>query len=232
MNLSYFTRYEKILWTVSVLTVSVSFLIFDRGNYLSLAASLIGATSLIFCAKAHPIGQLLMVIFSIIYGIISYSFAYYGEVITYLGMSGPMALLALISWLRHPFQKGKAEVEINRIGKREVCFMLVLSVAVTAIFYFILKYLGTANLIPSTFSVITSFSAVYLTFRRSPYFALVYAVNDIVLILLWVLATAKDITYISVIICFVVFLVNDLYTFTNWLKIEKSQKLRKRRLTN
>lgn len=219
----YFTRYEKILWISSVIIILTSFLIFSRSDYLTLAASLIGATSLIFSAKAHPAGQVLMIAFSVLYGIISYRFRYYGEMITYLGMTGPMALFALISWIRHPFEKGKAQVAVNRIKRSEVCFMFIAALIVTCIFYFILKYFNTSNLIPSTVSVTTSFIAVYLTFRRSPYFALAYASNDIVLIVLWILAALENVSYLSVIICFGVFLVNDLYGFINWLRIEKMQ---------
>ncbi len=222
--LNYFTTTEKILWSSSVLLIVTSFMIFDRENYLTLFASLIGVTSLIFCAKGNPIGQVLMVLFSIVYGIISYSFAYYGEMITYLGMSGPMALFALIAWLKNPYKGKKSQVKVNRISKREIVFMLIISVFVTILFYFILKYFGTANLIPSTLSIITSFIAVYLTFRRSPYFAFVYAINDLVLIVLWTLATLTDINYVSVLICFIVFFINDIYGFISWLKMEKIQK--------
>lgn len=69
----------------------------------------------------------------------------------------------------------------------------------------------------------TSFLAVYLTFRRSPYFALAYAANDVVLIILWTLAAREDISYLSVIICFVLFLVNDLYGYVSWKRMEKRQ---------
>ena len=101
--------------------------------------------------------------------------------------------------------------------------MLFLSAAVTVIFYFILEYFGTANIIPSTLSVTTSFIAVYLTFRRNAYYALAYAANDVVLIILWILAALTDIAYISVIICFVVFLVNDLYGFISWKRMSARQ---------
>ena len=139
-------------------------------------------------------------------------------------MTAPMALFALISWLRHPYKNNKAEVEINRISKRECLFMGVLTLIVTLIFFFILSHFGTKNIIPSTISVTTSFIAVYLTFRRSPYFALAYAANDIILILLWLLASLSNPSYISVITCFIIFLINDLYGFYNWLKIQKRQK--------
>lgn len=219
----YFTNTELGLWLGSVILIVVSFFAFDRESYVTLIASVIGVTSLIYNAKGNPIGQILMIIFSVLYGIISYSFAYYGEMITYLGMTLPMAVVALVSWLKNPYRGNRAEVAVNRIDKKEVAFLEVLSLAVTVVFYFILEYFNTANIIPSTVSVTTSFIAAYLTFRRSPYFALAYASNDIVLIVLWVLAAIKDISYVSVIICFIVFLVNDLYGFVNWRRMQKRQ---------
>ena len=219
----YFSKGELLLWILSEITITISFLLFDRTNYLTLIASLIGVTSLVFNAKGNPFGQLLMVIFSVLYGIISYSFSYYGEMITYMGMTGPMAFFALVSWLRNPYKGKKSQVKVNSINRKEAWFTVLLTAVVTVVFYFILKYFETANLFFSTVSVTTSFAAVYLTFRRSPYFALIYALNDIVLIILWVYASLSDITYLSVVICFIMFLVNDIYGFVSWLKMEKKQ---------
>lgn len=223
--LKYFTVAEILLWSISVLIIIISFLIFDRINYFTLAASVAGVTSLIFCAKGNPTGQALMIIFSIMYGIISYTFSYYGEMITYLGMTMPMAIISLISWLRNPYKGSKREVRVNSISRRELAFALFLTAAVTVVFCFILKAFGTANLIPSTISVTTTFLAAYLTFRRSPWYAAVYAANDVVLIVLWTLATLKDIGYLSVTVCFTVFLVNDLYGFLNWRKMARRQNM-------
>lgn len=167
----YFSKSEIVLWSSSVMVIIISFCVFDRINYMTLCASLIGVTSLIFNAKGNPFGQLLMVVFSLLYGIISYTFSYYGEMITYLGMTMPMAIFALISWLKNPYNGNKAEVKVNSIGKRENVCMWIVTFVVTFLFYLILKCFNTANIIPSTISVTTSFLAVYLTFRRSPYFA-------------------------------------------------------------
>ena len=220
---TYFSKEELTLWGSSAGLILVSFFLFDRVNFMTLAASLIGTTSLIFNAKGNPIGQALMIAFSLLYGVISYTFSYFGEMITYLGMTGPMALFALISWLRNPYKGNRAEVAVNRIGKWEYSGMCLATAVVTLGFYFILEHFNTANIIPSTLSVATSFIAVYLTFRRSPYFALAYAANDAVLIVLWTLAASENIRYLSVIICFVMFLVNDLYGFISWKRMERRQ---------
>ena len=219
----YFSRTERLLWGCSALLILLSFVIFDRSNTLTLWASLIGVTSLIFTAKGNPIGQLLMVVFSLLYGVISWQFRYYGEMITYLGMTMPMALFALISWLLHPYKGNRAQVAVDRLRYGEPLFLCLLTAAVTALFYFILAYFQTANLFFSTLSVTTSFAAVYLTFRRSPLYALAYAANDVVLILLWSLASLHSSRYLSVVICFCAFLVNDLYGFFCWRAMEKRQ---------
>lgn len=219
----YFTKGELALWLSSSALAIVSFCIFDRTDYLNLAASLTGITSLIFCAKGNPFGQVLMIFFSVLYGIISYEVAYYGEMITYLGMTAPMAVFSLISWLKNPYGGNRSEVKVNRIGKKEIPLIILFTAAVTVLFYFILRYFGTANLITSTVSVTTSFAAAYLTFRRSPFFALAYALNDIVLIVLWTAAAITDISCISVVMCFIAFLANDIYGFISWLKMGKRQ---------
>lgn len=177
---NYFSRNEKILWCSSVLAIFLSFCIFDRENYLTLMASLVGVTM-------------------------------------------PMAIFALISWLRNPYNGSKAEVRVNNIGRNEIILMWVMTIIVTVVFYYILKRCGTANIVPSTLSVTTSFLAVYLTFRRSTYFAVAYASNDVVLILLWILASVEDIRYISVVVCFAAFLVNDIYGFLSWREMERRQ---------
>lgn len=219
----YFTVGEKWLWGASVIVIVLTFFLFDGERYLTLSASLIGVTSLIFNARGNPIGQALMIVFSVLYGIISLSFAYYGEMLTYLGMTLPMAVVSLVTWLKNPYQGNRAQVEVNRISRREVWLMLALAAAVTAGFYFILAFFHTSNLLPSTISVTTSFLAAYLTFRRSPYFAAAYAANDVVLIVLWTLASVEDAAYISVVVCFAAFLVNDIYGFLSWRRMERQQ---------
>ena len=219
----YFNKIELFLWIISLFLIIISFLLFNNNSFISLIASIIGVTSLIFNAKGNPIGQFLMIIFSILYGIISYTFSYFGEMITYLGMTLPMAILAFISWIKNPYNGNISEVKINTLKYKEILFMFALSIIVTIMFYFVLLYFNTPNLLFSTLSITSSFIAAYLTARRSPYFAVAYAINDIILIILWILASIKDNSYLCVVVCFIVFFINDLYGFINWTKMTKNQ---------
>ncbi len=217
------TRNEWLLWCGSLLLIAAVLLLGGGCDLMVLAALLVGATALIFVSKGEPFGQLLTIVFSVIYGIISYRFAYWGEMITYLGMTAPMAVISLVTWLRHPFAKGKTEVQVANLTGRKWLLVILSTAAVTALFYPILAALHTAQLPLSTVSVATSFSACALTFLRSPYYALAYAANDIVLMLLWYLAARENADYIPMILCFAIFLCNDLYGFCNWRRIRSRQ---------
>lgn len=220
------TKFEKGLWLTSLTIVLVSYLLSylfsGNGDLLNLVASLIGVTALIFVAKGHVLGQLLTVVFSVFYGIISVFFTYYGEMITYLFMTTPMAIVAAVEWIKNPY-KDTQEVTVHKVTKKQLAVMWLSAVLVTVLFYFILKALNTANLFFSTVSITTSFVASYLTFLRSPYYAIGYSANDIVLIVLWILASVENISYLPMVACFIMFLFNDLYGFYNWRKMQKRQ---------
>ena len=216
------TKFEMMLWIASVVVVIGSFVLSKGGDYMTLIASLIGVTALIFVAKGYVLGQVLTVVFALFYGIISFYFRYYGEMLTYVCMTAPIAIMAVISWIKHPFEE-TSEVEIRRMHRHEVFVMCVIALVVTVIFYFVLKFFNTANLVFSTISVTTSFLACFLTYMRNPFYALAYAANDIVLIVLWVLASCENISYLPMVFCFIMFFANDVYGFVNWRKMEKRQ---------
>ena len=217
------TRFELALWLTSLTVIVTSALVFGSVDMLSLFASLIGVTALIFVAKGHALGQVLTIVFAVFYGVISVAVHYYGEAITYLGMTAPMALLALITWLRNPYQ-GSAEVSVRRLNRRQWALLFLLTAVVTAIFYFILRAMGNAALAISTLSVTTSFLASYLTAMRSPYYALAYAANDLVLIALWMIAALADMSSVPMVACFSMFFINDMYGFINWQRMSRRQQ--------
>ena len=114
-----FSKCEIILWILSVSFIIISFCVFDRKNILTLAASFVGVTSLIFNEKGNPFGQFLMVVFSLLYGIISFKFSYFGKMITYLGMTMPMAIRSTITWIRNSAENGK-QVAIQMLTKKHI----------------------------------------------------------------------------------------------------------------
>lgn len=221
--LCYFSLFEWCLWLGSVIAVTLSFILGGEFYPLTLIASLIGVTSLIFIAKGNVVGQFLVIIFSLLYGIVSIRFRYWGEMITYVFMSLPASIFACVSWIKNPSAESKNEVAVATITAKKFFYSLLFSLLATILFYFLLRALNTANLWLSTLSVATSFLAATFLFLRSRYYALAYAANDIVLIGLWALASIQSISYLPMVVCFVAFLCNDVYGFINWKRLQDKQ---------
>lgn len=217
------SKNERIFWIVSLVIVALSNFFSKDFNILTLAAALIGVTAVLFGAKGNVWGQILISVFAILYGIISWQYQYWSEMITYLGMSLPMALWSIYTWIKNPSAENSAEVKISRLNVKKRVLLAIAGIVVTIGFYFLLRYFETPNLIFSTLSVMTSFFAAALTMMRSSYFALWYAMNDVILIVLWVLAAISNPMYIPVIVNFAVFLCHDLYGFYSWKKREGKQ---------
>ena len=217
------TKREWSIWLGSIIIVLISNLATKDFDLLTLVAALTGVTSLIFAAKGNVWGQVLMILFSILYGIISFRFRYWGEMMTYLGMTLPMAGWSTITWIENPSENNGNEVQIQSLSKKHIVALCISGIIVTAVFYYILKSFNTPNIIFSTISIITSFIAASLTMLRSSYYAVWYAVNDVVLIILWVLASLKDPAYIPVVVNFSIFFMNDMYGFMSWKQRELEQ---------
>ena len=218
-----FTKFEWALWIFSLTAISVSFFAVRSTDYANLATSLLGVTALIFAAKGDVFGMIIMITFSLIYAFVSFTAHYYGETIIYVCMQLPSSITSLISWLKHPSDKGTAEVKIGKFDKKHLFILVPSVIAITTAFYFILDAFGTANQIVSTISVATSFTALYLMILRVPAYALAFILNDIVLIVLWSTASAGNLGYLSLVVCFSVFLINDTYTFICWTRRMRAQ---------
>lgn len=217
-----FTKFDYILWFSSLSTLLLTFILSRNNNILVIIATLIGVTGLVFWAKGHFVGHICSIVFAIFYGISSLTCFYYGEFITYVFMTLPMAVVNLISWIKNPYEDSN-EVRVSKISHKKIIFVLLLSVVVTFVFYFILKAFNTNNLIISTISIGTSFVAISFSALRSPLYAVSYAINDVVLIILWIHMSKYDKSFVPFIISFSIFLVQDIYAFISWEKMKNRQ---------
>lgn len=196
-------------------------------NWLALVSSAVGASSLIFIAKGDVLGQFLVLIGSILYAAVSYIQSYYGELAISALLVAPIAAASIVSWIRHKYNGKAREVEIGKVSKKGMAVILASAAAVSAGFYFLLKAVGTGELVVSTVSVATSFTASCLLVKRSPLYAFAYILNDFVLITLWTLSTVKNLSYLPMAVCFGVYLLNDLYGLINWRRMRNRQQKEK-----
>ncbi len=215
--------FEIGLLGVSVVAIIGCFVFSVDKNYLSLASSILGVVTVVFTSKGLFLAPVLSVVYSVIYTIISVSQRYYGEAIIYMLIMIPMQVITIIGWFKNKKQDSDI-VEVGKVSKKEYLILGGVTVALTFAFYFLLKWLDTAELVVSTISLITSALATYLVFRRCSYYALFYVLNDIILIVLWTIAMSREgVAFLPVVVSFYVFFINDVYGFIRWKKQEREQ---------
>lgn len=215
---------ELILYFGGISIIVLCFVLFKAKNYLSLVSSIIGITAVISVAKGLVITPIVGLIYNVFYIIISYIQKYYGEAIIYFFIMTPIYIYSIVDWFKNKQEDKTAVVKINKIGWKEYLYLSIATIVATVGFYFLLRELGTAQLIISTISLITSAVASYLMLRRSSNYAIGFILNDVILIVLWSMSVVTyGIGYLPSVISFCVFLMNDTYGFINW-KIEERRQ--------
>lgn len=209
------------------LIVIISIFIFFEKNLLSFICSFVGCFAIFFLAKGFFFAPCFNVIYDILYIILSYTQNYFGEAIIYLVMTLPIDFYSVFSWRKN--KNGDSEIiKINKLSKKEWGFFWVGTIILTIGFYFILKFLNTSELIISTISFVTSAMAGYFLIRRSNFYSLAYALNDLVLIILWLMSVIKiSPSYLPTVINFCCSFIIDTYGFINLqIEVKKQNKIK------
>ena len=77
------SKFEKTLLFGNIIIVSTIGIIF-KADLLTTACSIIGITTVLLLAKGKNLGQLLGILITLLYSILSFKNKYYGEVLIYV----------------------------------------------------------------------------------------------------------------------------------------------------
>lgn len=217
------TKLEKTLLYGSCIIVLIVGIVF-KSDILTTSCSIIDIIAMLLIAKGKNIGQLLGVLITVLYSIVSFKNRFYGEVIIYTFIVCPMYLIGIVSWIKHK-NKETNSVEINKIYKREWFIVSIVSVIVLTGVYFLLKVFNTNELLVSTLSVLASLFGIYFQIRRSKYAFIFYVINDIIIAILWGIPVINgNYSLLPIFLNPVIIFSYDMYGFYNWTRLEKKQK--------
>lgn len=216
------TKFEKIFLLLGTLIAIVLTILF-KGTYIDLGYTLLYFWTALLLAKGKYSCYIIGIISTFFYAFVSYSNLYYGEVIIAMCCTLPLMIVGLINWLKN--QDNTNTVIIKEITKKELIIVLLSQVIMFAGYYYLLKTFNTNNLLVSTFSVVASIIATYLTARRSEYGFIGFIINDIILITLWSIPVINgNMNIIPVLLCPILLLINDIYGVCNWKKLKEKQR--------
>lgn len=217
------TLFEKIFLILSLTIILICFLISKDKNYLSVGCSLLGVVAVLSVAKGLFWAPFINLVYNTIYAILSFTQGLYGEFIIGIGLMNILCVLTIIDWFKHK-KNDDDIVVVNKIKIKEYLILAIVLIIASVGFYFLLKAFNTDQLIVSTISLVGSLVASYLSLRRSSNYAFGYIFNDVVLIVMWSVNMFNNgIGFLPTVVCFIVFLVNDIYGVIHWKMEEKHQ---------
>ena len=216
------TIFEKLFLILGTIIAFVLTFLFN-GTWIDLGYTLLYFWTALLLAKGKYACYIIGIVSTFFYAFVSYSNSYYGEVIIAMCCTLPLMIVGLVNWLKH--QDNTNTVVIKEISKKELIIVLLSQTIMFIGYYYLLKVFNTNNLLVSTFSVVASIIATYLTARRSEYGFVGFIINDIILITLWSIPVVGGNTnLIPVLLCPILLLINDIYGVYNWKKIKNKQK--------
>ena len=217
------TKFEKIFLVIGTIIALVLTFMFN-GTWIDLGYTLLYFWTALLLAKGKYSCYIIGIISTFFYAYVSYSNSYYGEVIIAMCCTLPLMIVGLINWLKH--QDNTNTVIIKEITKKELILVLLSQVIMFFGYFYLLKAFNTSNLLVSTFSVMASIIATYLTARRCEHGFVGFIINDLILIILWGIPVINgELNIIPVVLCPVLLLINDIYGVYNWKRIKKKQGL-------
>ncbi len=217
------TIFEKLFFFLGTIFVFLLTFLF-KGTWIDFGYTLLYFWTALLLAKGKYACYIIGIISTFFYAYVSYSNSYYGEVIIAVLCTLPLMVIGLINWLRH--QDDTKTVIIKEITKKELIVVLLSQVVMFLGYYYLLKIFNTNNLLVSTFSIVASIIATYLTARRSEYGFIGFIINDLILIVLWSIPIINgESNLIPVLLCPVLLLINDIYGVYNWKRIKNKQKI-------
>lgn len=216
------TKFEKVFLLLGTLIAIILTPLF-KGTVIDLGYTLLYFWTALLLAKGKYSCYIIGIISTFFYAFVSYSNSYYGEVIIAMCCTLPLMIVGLINWIKN--QDNTNTVIIKELTKKELIIVLFSQAIMFIGYYYLLKIFNTNNLLVSTFSIVASIIATYLTARRSEYGFIGFIINDIILITLWVIPVISgNLNIIPVLLCPILLLINDIYGAYNWKKIKQKQK--------
>jgi len=216
------TKFEKVFLLLGTIVAIILTFVF-KGTEIDLGYTLLYFWTALLLAKGKYACYIIGIISTFFYAYVSYTNNYFGEVIISMCCTLPLMIVGLVNWLKH--QDDTNTVVIKDITKKEIIIVLLSQTILFLGYYYLLKLFNTTNVLVSTFSIVASLIATYLTARRSEYGFIGFIINDLILILLWGIPVLKgNLAIIPIVLCPILLLINDIYGVHNWKKIKSEQR--------
>ncbi len=215
------TLFEKT-WLLVFTIINIYLFFAWKDSIVGLIASLTGMICVVLVAKGKISNYYFGIVNVLLYAYIAYQSMYYGEVMLNLFYFFPIQFVGIYFWIRNKNKKkGKDNVKVKILTNKEKILWALLSIVGVFLYGLVLKLLG-GNLpfIDST-STVLSVIAMVLMIRRATVQWILWIIVDVVSVYMWFQVLFQGGNDISMLVMWSAYLVNAVYGYFNWKKMEK-----------
>lgn len=215
--------FEKI-WLLTFTIVNIYLFFAWQDSWIGLTASLTGMLCVVLTAKAKISSFYWGLINILTYSYVAYKSAYYGDVMLNMLYFLPMTFFGIYFWKKNvKKEKETKTVLVRSLSWKNKAYWLILSVIVVFVYGLFLKWLnGTLPFVDSTTTIFSIVATILLTKRCSDQW-FYWIMVDVFSIVMWAYIFLRDGNEVSMLVMWSAFLVNALYGYYNWRKMEKQQ---------
>ena len=215
--------FEK-LWLFIFTAVNIGLFFAWHDTWIGLTASLTGMLCVVLTAKGKISSFYWGLINILAYSYVAFQSKYYGDVGLNLLYFLPMTFVGIYFWSRNALNMKESKTVIVRSLSWSAKFVwFVCSLITVYLLGLFLKFIGgTLPFVDSTTTIFSIIATILLNKRYTDqwfYWILV----DLWSIVMWVFIFLRDGNQVSMLVMWSAFLVNALYGYYNWRKLEKQQ---------
>lgn len=199
---------------ISVLTI-FGLSVYWKDSSAGIIAAISGVIYVILTGKGKPSGYIFGVVNVLLYAYVSLGAKYYGEVMLNILYYLPMNFVGWFVWKRN-MDSSTGEVKKKRLSKKSAGLIFGLTFAAVLLYGEVLRRLGGNMVYMDSMSTVISVVAQILCVKRYIEQWILWIVVDIVTIVMWIFAFFNGGESVSVLIMWILFLINGFIIYFKW----------------
>ena len=216
------TLFEKVWLFISTITM-IGLSIVWKDSPIALISGVTGIIGVVLCAKGKISTYFYATINVALYAWICFQNGLYGEVMLNAFYFIPMNIVGFMLWNKKKDDDGN--VEAKALTKKQLIILSVGLVVAIVLYYQLLKSLGGNLQLIDSITTVTSVMALLLQVLRYKEQWLIWILVNLVSIVMWVMLLNTSEGSISMIVMWAAYLINSIYGYINWNKLNKKSEL-------
>lgn len=217
------TGFEKV-WLLTFTLVNIYLFFAWHDTLVGLTASLTGMLCVVLTAKGKISSFYWGLVNILTYSYVAFQSAYYGDVGLNMLYFLPMTFVGIYFWKKNSKKIEKSErVVVRRLKAKMKVIWFAGSLVLLYGLGLLLKIInGTLPFVDSTTTIFSIVATILLTKRYTDQW-FYWIMVDVWSIVMWLFIFMRDGNQVSMLVMWTAFLVNAVYGYYNWIKMEKKQ---------